>query len=64
MAEQIEKQLGLLEDLDKPEETPEEKPLVEAKGKSIFDDVEDPDCQYCGDAEGGCAQCGFGRNKK
>ncbi len=30
----------------------------------IEDDGLSFDCEYCGDAPGGCPQCGFGRNRK
>lgn len=64
MPEQIEKQLDLLADVDKSENVATEPSPAPEKEKGIFDDIEDPDCKYCGDVEGGCAQCGFGRNKK
>ncbi len=40
--------------------------LDESRGdtQEIKDDGLSFDCEYCGDAPGGCPQCGFGKNRK
>lgn len=57
------------DEASKKESSPNQDPKTEVEKElvvdkpDIVDDGLDFYCDTCGDREGGCAQCGFGRNK-
>ncbi len=52
------------DDTSEVERLKNNKDEIQSLPPKIEDDGLSFDCEYCGDAPGGCPQCGFGKNRK